>query len=76
MMVTGRLEDDFRKNGDLTHADEYLGRSPNRDYPNTVRVRRLICRVCKLKFRTRQESQDHIRNNHRRRESDKTLEGE
>lgn len=30
------------------------------------KVRRLICRVCKLKFRTREEIQDHIKREHRR----------
>lgn len=30
------------------------------------KVRRLICRVCKLKFRTREEIQDHIKLEHRR----------
>ncbi|HXW12772.1 MAG TPA: hypothetical protein VD694_08435 [Nitrososphaeraceae archaeon] len=30
------------------------------------KVRRLICRVCKLKFRTREETQAHIKREHRR----------
>ena len=30
------------------------------------KVRRLICRVCKLKFRTREETQAHIKRKHRR----------
>jgi hypothetical protein len=30
------------------------------------KVRRLICRVCKLKFRTRQETQAHIKREHRK----------
>jgi hypothetical protein len=30
------------------------------------KVRRLICRVCKLKFRTREETQAHIKQEHRR----------
>jgi hypothetical protein len=36
------------------------------DCPKAVRVRRPICQVWKLKFRTRQETQDHIKNNFRR----------
>jgi glutathione peroxidase-family protein len=30
------------------------------------KIRRLICRVCKLKFRTRGETQTHLRQEHRR----------
>jgi hypothetical protein len=30
------------------------------------KVRRLICIVCKLKFRTREETQAHIKQEHRR----------
>ena len=55
---------------DLIYAGEYLGitRTPKNDYAK-FRVRRLICRVCKLKFRTRQETQEHIRREHRREEA-------
>jgi hypothetical protein len=31
-----------------------------------IKVRRLICRVCKVKFRTREETQAHIKQEHRR----------
>lgn len=53
---------------DLIYAGEYLGTvgTPKTDYTKRLRVRRLICRVCKLKFRTRQETQEHIRREHRR----------
>lgn len=53
---------------DLIYADQYLGTvgTPKTDYTKRLRVRRLICRVCKLKFRTRQETQEHIRREHRR----------
>ena len=52
---------------DLIYAGEYPGivRTQKNDYAK-FRVRRLICRVCKLKFRTRQETQEHIRREHRR----------
>jgi hypothetical protein len=36
------------------------------DLKNRLKVRRLICRVCKLKFRTREETQSHIKREHRR----------
>ena len=54
--------------GDLIYASEYLGAvgTPRIDYTRRVKVRRLICRVCKLKFRTRQKTQEHIRREHRR----------
>jgi hypothetical protein len=53
---------------DLVYAGEYLGTvgTLKTDYTKRLRVRRLICRVCKLKFRTRQETQEHIRREHRR----------
>jgi hypothetical protein len=41
--------------------------SPSYSYlRKKFKVRRLICRVCKLKFRTRQETQAHIRWEHRK----------
>jgi hypothetical protein len=53
---------------DLMYANEYLNIQGilQSDYAKRLRVRRLICRVCKLKFRTRQEAQTHIKREHRR----------
>jgi hypothetical protein len=61
-------KDTPQENGDLTYASEYLGTmgTPGIYYTKRLRVRRLICRVCKSKFRTRQETQEHIRREHRR----------
>lgn len=69
IMVTPiTIEDKFQEGGDLIYAGEYLDAegTPKSDYTKRLRVRRLVCRVCKLKFRTRQETQDHIRREHRR----------
>ena len=69
VMVTPiTIEDKFQEDGDLICADEYLdlAGTPKSDYTKRLRVRRLICRVCKLKFRTRQETQAHIKREHRR----------
>ncbi len=54
--------------GDLIYASECVGPvgTPRIDYTRRLKVRRLICRVCKLKFRTRQDTQEHIRREHRR----------
>lgn len=54
--------------GDLIYASEYLEtmRAPKIDYTRRLKVRRLVCRVCMLKFRTRRETQEHIRRQHRR----------
>ena len=53
--------------GDLIYASEYLGAVGTQiDYTKRLKVRRLICRVCKLKFRTRRETQEHIKCEHRR----------
>jgi hypothetical protein len=52
----------------LVYAGEFLEirRTSNGDYIKKLRVRRpLICRVCKSKFRTRQETQTHIKSEHR-----------
>ena len=71
MVTPVTIEDKFQEDGDLIYAGEYLdiAGTPNGDYTKRLRVRRLICRVCKLKFRTRQETQDHIRREHRRGEA-------
>lgn len=55
---------------DLIYAYECPGivKTPKNDYAK-FRVRRLICRVCKLKFKTRQETQAHIKREHRREEA-------
>ncbi|MGA7369052.1 MAG: hypothetical protein WBX01_07980 [Nitrososphaeraceae archaeon] len=61
--------DKSRKDEELVYAGEYLdiNGTPKSDYTKNLRARRLICRICKFKFRTRQETQDHIRRKHRRR---------
>lgn len=60
-------EDNSHEDDDLIYADEYLNitRTQKTDYMKRLRIRRLICRVCRLKFRTRQETQVHIRREHR-----------
>ena len=68
MVTPATVENNFQEEGDLLYADEYLdmaGASKS-DYTKRFKVRRHICRVCKLKFRTRQETQEHIRREHRR----------
>jgi hypothetical protein len=54
------VEDKLQEDGDLIYAGEYLdiAETPKSDYAMRLRVRRLVCRVCKLKFRTRQETQE------------------
>ena len=68
-MITSVTSEDKRKeDDDLFYAREYLDINiiPKSEYVKRLRVRRLICRVCKLKFRTRQEAQTHIKREHRR----------
>jgi hypothetical protein len=67
-MITLASSVDESREEDLMYANEYLDMPgiPQSDYAKGLRVRRLICRVCKLKFRTRQETQEHIRREHRR----------
>ena len=61
-------EDNSHEDDDLIYADECLDnrRTQKIDYMKRLRIRRLICRVCRLKFRTRQETQVHIRLEHRK----------
>jgi hypothetical protein len=53
MVTPVTIEDKFQEDGDLIYAGEYLdiAGTPKSDYTKRLRVRRLICRVCKLKFR-------------------------
>jgi hypothetical protein len=63
--------------GYMSDEDDGLGedsnyleiiQSPSYSYlKKQFKVRRLICRVCKLKFRTREETQAHIKREHHRR---------
>ena len=68
MIISVTSGDKPQEDDGLFYAGEYLDINiiPKRDYAKRLRVRRLICRVFKLKFRTRQETQIHIRHNHRR----------
>ena len=60
-------EDNNHEDDNLIYADEYLDIARiQTDYIKRLRIRRLICRVCRLKFRTRQETQAHIRREHRK----------
>jgi hypothetical protein len=68
IIVVMSTKDKPQEVGDLIYANEYLGAvgTSKIDYTRRVKVRRLICRVCKLKFRTRRETHEHIRREHRR----------
>jgi hypothetical protein len=67
--VTAVTGDKSLEDEELVYAGEYLNvtGTPKGDHTKNLKARRLICRVCNFKFRTRQETQDHIRCNHRRR---------
>jgi hypothetical protein len=57
------------EDNELDEDGNYLDiiQSPSYSYlKKRFKVRRLICRVCKLKFRTREETQAHIKGEHRR----------
>ena len=66
----------FTSSGHMSDGDDELGedsnyldiiQSPSYSYlKKRFKGRRLICRVCKLKFRTREETQAHIKREHRR----------
>jgi len=68
MVTSNTAEDNSHEDDDLIYAGEYLtiAKTSKTNYTKGPRVRRLICRVCRLKFRTRQETQAHIRHEHRR----------
>ena len=62
--------------GYMSDGDDELGedsnyldivQSPSYNHlKKRFKVRRLICRVCKLKFRSREETQAHIKREHRK----------
>ena len=57
------------RDDELGEDSNYLDivQSPSYSYlKKRFKVRRLICRVCKLKFRTREETQAHIKREYRR----------
>jgi hypothetical protein len=69
MVLSNTAEDAPQERDDLIYADDYFdvtGIPPSSYVKKGLRIRRLICRVCKLKFRTRQETQEHIIREHRR----------
>jgi hypothetical protein len=58
-------EEDDKQDEDCNYLD--IIQSSSYSYlKKRFKVRRLICRVCKLKFRTREETQAHIKQEHRR----------
>jgi hypothetical protein len=58
-------DEDDKQGEDSNYLD--IIRSPSYSYlRKRFEVRRLICRVCKLKFRTREETQAHIKREHRK----------
>jgi hypothetical protein len=70
-MVTHLTGDKSQEDDELVYAGEYLDivGIPKSDYTKNLRARRLICRVCNFKFGTRQETQDHIKRMHKRRQA-------
>lgn len=68
MVTSITAENNSHEDDDLIYTGEYLDiwRTQKTDYMKRLRIRRLICRVCMLKFRTRQETQAHIRREHRK----------
>jgi hypothetical protein len=62
---SGYMSEDDELGDDSNYLD--IIKSPSYSYlKKRFKVRRLICRVCKLKFRTREETQAHIKREHRR----------
>ena len=60
---TSDVDDELYKDGNYLDIIQ----SPSYRYlKKRFKVRRLICRVCRLKFNTREETQDHIKQEHRR----------
>lgn len=64
IFVEGKPQED----DDLVYTGEILDTmgTPKSAYVKKLRTRRLICRVCKLKFTTRKETQAHIKREHRK----------
>jgi len=63
---SGYMPDEYDELGEDSNYFDIV-QSPSHSYlKKRFKVRRLICRVCKLKFRTREETQAHIKQEHRR----------
>jgi hypothetical protein len=62
---SGYMSEEYDELGsDINYFD--IVQSPSYRYlKNQYKVRRLICRVCRLKFRTREETQAHIKQEHK-----------
>lgn len=62
---SGYMSDEYDElSGDINYFD--IVQSPSyRHLKNQFKVRRLNCSVCKLKFRTREETQAHIEQEHK-----------
>ncbi|MGH9976081.1 MAG: hypothetical protein ACRD8Z_09650 [Nitrososphaeraceae archaeon] len=62
-MLTNKdmLNDDAE--ADYWDASDWLSES---HVKNVFRVRRYICRVCKMKFQTRRDTQAHLKDKHRK----------
>jgi hypothetical protein len=67
IVVVMSTKDAPQENGDLIYDSQYLGTvgTPSIYCTRRLRIRRLSCRVCKSKFSMRQETQEHIRREHR-----------
>jgi hypothetical protein len=67
-MLTSRRymsDEDNEQDEDVNYLD--IIQSPSYSYlKKRFKGRRLICRVCNLKFKTREETQAHIKSEHRR----------
>jgi hypothetical protein len=65
IVLTSSADEDDEQGEDSNYLD--IIQSSSYGYlKKQFKVRRLICRVCKLKFRTREETQAHIKRKHRR----------
>jgi len=63
---SGYVTDEYDELGEDSNYFD-IAQSPLYRYlKKRFKGRRLICRVCKLKFRTREETQAHIKQEHRR----------
>ena len=63
---SGYISDEDDKQGEDSNYVDII-QSPSYSYlKKRFKVRRLICHVCKLKFGTREETQTHIRREHKR----------
>jgi hypothetical protein len=67
---SGYMSEGYDELGEGINYFDIIQSPSYRDLKKRFKIRRLICRVCKLKFGTREDTQAHIKQEHRRNQTE------